>query len=355
MRRPSALPAALFSLLAAGAVAQPAADFLAHSAAGLKTLQTWYVPETGLWRTTNWWNAANGVTVLVRYSKLSASPEFQSVIANSFDRNAAGKFLNQYYDDEGWWALAWAGAYDLSHEARYLHMEEDIFADMATGWDNTCGGGIWWRKDRHYKNAIANELFLATAASLANLAGDASSRAIYLEWARREWQWFAASGMINAQNLVNDGLDSACHNNNRTTWTYNQGVVLGGLSALAKETGDPKLLESAQSIALASIARLADQDGILHDPCEPAKCGNDAVQFKGIFARNLAVLNSAAPDPRFQRFLQHNAEKIWQNGDPDHRFGVVWSGPSDTRNAATQISALDALVAAAEATGTARP
>jgi hypothetical protein len=32
---------------------------------------------------------------------------------------------------------------------------------------------------------------------------------------------------------------------------------------------------------------------------------------------------------------------------------VVWSGPSDVKNAATQVSALDALVAAAEAEGAA--
>jgi hypothetical protein len=30
---------------------------------------------------------------------------------------------------------------------------------------------------------------------------------------------------------------------------------------------------------------------------------------------------------------------------------VVWSGPADVKNAATQVSALDAIVAAAEAEG----
>jgi predicted alpha-1,6-mannanase (GH76 family) len=158
--------------------------------------------------------------------------------------------------------------------------------------------------------------------------------------------------MINPENLVNDGLDSACQNNRRTTWTYNQGVILGGLSALAKQTGDARLLERAQSIALATISQLAGKDGILHESCEP-RCGNDGVQFKGIFVRNLATLNAAAPDPRFRRFLQTNAERIWQVGGPEHRFGVAWSGPSEAINAATQISALDALVAAAETTAAA--
>ena len=329
-----------------------ATEFLADSAAGLKALQTWYVAETGLWKTTNWWNAANAVTVLGNYSKLSDTPDFRSILANTFERNSQKHFLNEYYDDEGWWALGWAGAYELTHETRYLEMAELIFADMAGGWDDTtCGGGIWWKKPRQYKNAIANELFLSVAAKLASLTPDAQKRATYLDWAQREWKWFAASGMINSENLVNDGLDAACHNNHRTTWTYNQGVILGGLTVLAKQSDDPKPLQVAQSIALATISRLTDLDGVLHDPCEPARCGNDATQFKGIFARNLAVLNSAAPVPGFRAFLRRNAESIWKNRDADGRFSVVWSGPADVKNAATQVSALDALVAAAEAEG----
>jgi predicted alpha-1,6-mannanase (GH76 family) len=156
------------------------------------------------------------------------------------------------------------------------------------------------------------------------------------------------SNLINADNLINDGLDSACHNNRRNTWSYNQGVILGGLSVLSKETGDAKMLERAQSIATAAIAKLSDRDGILHDTCEP-NCGADGVQFKGIFTRGLGVLNAAAPQARFKEFLTANAESVWRNQDANHKFGVVWSGPSDPKTAATQVSALDALLAAAGA------
>ena len=70
--------------------------------------------------------------------------------------------------------------------------------------DGTCGGGIWWSKDRKYKNAIANELFLSVAAKLA-LHTFGKQRKLYLTWADREWRWFLYSGMMNAGNLVNDG------------------------------------------------------------------------------------------------------------------------------------------------------
>jgi predicted alpha-1,6-mannanase (GH76 family) len=225
-------------------------------------------------------------------------------------------------------------------------MAKVIFDDMAGGWDNVCGGGIWWKKDSRYKNA--NELFLSLAARLAKLTEEPERRARYQVWASREWQRFAASGMMNGESLINDGLDSAYRNNHRTTWPYNQGVILGGLSALAAESGDGRLLDRARSIALAAISRLTDKDGILHDACEP-RCGADGSEFKGIFARNLAVLNAAAPDPRFRSFLQTNAQSRWRNRDTDNRFGLLWSEPSDPKDAATQISTLDALLAAAEA------
>ena len=332
-----------------------AAEFVSHSAAGLKTLQGWYAEDKGLWNTTGWWNGANALTVLVDYSKLSDTPDFRAVIANTFERNSAKHFLNEYVDDEGWWALAWAGAYELTGEVRYLEMAQTIFADMSAYWDDTvCGGGVWWKKPKQYKNAIANELFLSVAAKLAGLTQDTQKKGDYLDWAQKEWKWFAASGMINAQNLVNDGLDGSCHNNRRTTWTYNQGVIIGGLTMLSKQSGDPKPLEVAQSIALSAMARLTDLDGVLHDPCEPARCGNDATQFKGVFARNLALVNAATPLPGFRTFLRTNAESIWKNRDADGRFSVVWSTTAEVKTAATQVSALDALVSAAQAEGASR-
>jgi hypothetical protein len=57
--------------------AKLAAEFVANSTAGVKTLQTWYVQETGRWKTTGWWNAANGLTMLVNYSKLNDTPELR--------------------------------------------------------------------------------------------------------------------------------------------------------------------------------------------------------------------------------------------------------------------------------------
>lgn len=309
-------------------------------------LQSWYDPKTGLWKTTGWWNSANALTTLTDYSRTVHTSQYDPVIAQTYAVNIHSGFINQYYDDEGWWALAWIDAYDLTGQQKYLQAAQHIFTNMTTGWDDTCGGGLWWSKKRHYKNAIANELFLSVAAHLANRALTLKEHSEYAAWANREWKWFRRSGMIERDHLISDGLTSACRDNHKTKWTYNQGVILGGLVQLARYDHSRRPIRMAHKIADAAIEHLATPIGILHEPCEP-DCGGDGSQFKGIFVRNLASLYMYKPVARYREFLLTNAASILRRDQtPDHALGLVWSGPPDQPNASTQSSALDALVAA---------
>ncbi|AXC11941.1 hypothetical protein ACPOL_2625 [Acidisarcina polymorpha] len=339
-----------------GWCAAPAAatsiSYKQKAALAIRSLQTLYDQRSGLYNTTGWWNSANAITTLADYARISGTSEFGPVFSNTFSaaqRKFPG-FLNNYYDDEGWWALAWIDAYDLTNDGQYLSMAKSIFADMAEGWDDTCSGGIWWSKDRKYKNAIANELFLSVAAHLASRAKNSHERQQYRAWAMREWRWFSRSGMIGADHLVNDGLDARCTNNHKTAWTYNQGVILGALAELSRATRNSALLPVAQSIAAAVLSSpvLVGANGVLHEPCEP-DCGGDGSQFKGIFLRNLRSLDETTPLPEYERFIFSNADSIWRGArEPDYRLGLSWSSPFGEANASTQSSAADALVGAAE-------
>jgi hypothetical protein len=65
------------------------------------------------------------------------------------------------------------------------------------------------------------------------------------------------------------------------------------------------------------------------------------------------ALNDSFPSDRYIGFAVANAQSIWDRDQgPDYQFGQVWSGPFDSGNAASQSSALDALIAAAEMTTT---
>ncbi|KAF2015115.1 glycoside hydrolase family 76 protein [Aaosphaeria arxii CBS 175.79] len=256
-------------------------------------------------------------------------------------------WLDGFYDDDLWWALAWIGAYDVTGTQEYLQLAEGLFAAVTKSWPTRCGGGgIFWSWEETYMNAIANELFLSTAAHLANRA---DNKDFYVDWARRELDWFVNSGMINERGTINDGLTEDCQNNNQTTWSYNQGVILGGLVELSR--ADPSAASSYVSLATrtakAAIDELSDENGVLHDRCGPY-CGGDASQFKGIFARNLMLLHAEAPDDMFAQFIRINADSIWANDrDDGDRLSINWAGPYvPVANATTHGSAMDALVAA---------
>lgn len=322
-----------------------AATTIDAAATGLMEL---YDPHKGLWRSIGWWNSANALTALIDFSEKTGSQAYRYAIAKTFDQNRRDDFTNEYMDDTAWWGLAWVRAFDLTHDRRYLDMAKRDADYLWSFHDDRCGGGVWWRKDKTYKNAITNELFIKLAASIHNrLPGDVFE----LERAKSVYRWFEASGMINAQGLVNDGLDlSTCKNNGQTTWTYNQGVLLGGLVELHRATKNRALLDRARALADASTSRAElHPNGILREPCESSSdaCGPDGPSFKGIYVRNLAELDRALDDHPYRSYLERQASSLVAKakGPLDH-YGVHWAGPFDKADGARQQSALDLLTAA---------
>lgn len=337
-------------------------DWHARDDAALAALARMYATGTGRFTSGPKWSFANGVYAAAASFARTGGANHLELLEATFDLNGAGRFVDDLgYDDQAWWGLAWVRAFDVTGDRRYLDAAKFVFQDMTTAWtDAPCGGGVWWNRNRDYKNAITNELFIQLAAVLHNRTAEGGGAGTYLDWATRAWKWFAASGFINANGLVNDGLtaraDGKCVNNGQTTWTYNQGVVLGALVELFDATGDAKLLTQANTIADAVIARLVDGAGVLREPCGASGCDGDQVSFKGIFMRNLARLWDVGRAGRHHDFLLKNARASWgkARGTGDV-FGSDWSGPFDAASAPRQASAMFALGALADATSPASP
>ena len=367
---------------------------LQKAEAAFKELQAFYNTTSGIWDTCGWWNGANCMTVIADLAAVDASivTEATSIFATTFkkapsvnpspqiyktdsisgieethygsgwpngsassiapqeqqtDSVVPADWLDGYYDDNSWWALAWIAAYDITGTEDYLALASDIFEDMTHAWPSNCSnGGIYWNTNHTYVNAVANELFLSVAAHLANRV--TTNASYYINWAQQELAWFNNSGMINDQGTINDGLTGDCKNNGQTVWSYNQGIILGGLVELDKVAQNDSYLDLANSIANAAIKNLTDAQMVLHDTCEP-NCGPDGTQFKGIFIRNLAQLNKVSPCTLYTNVINASADSIWAN-DRDignNSLSVDWSGPFVAPvNASTHSSAMDALIAA---------
>ena len=324
----------------------------------VQQLQTYYDSSTGLFNTTGWWNSANALDAIIDYMERTGSRTYMSDVSNTFAKavNEAppptpGNFIDNAYDDTQWWALTWVNAYELTRNPAYLEMAEKIHSYVTAAWTpSLCGGGLIWQTTNTYQNSVTNELFLELSARLYLI----THQAPYLQWAQKELNWFNASGLINSSNLINDGLTTTCQNNGETTWTYNQGVILGGLAALYQATHDQTYLTEAQQIANAAISTLVSSNGILMEPCA-GSCPSqnpDQTQFKGIFIRNLDALYQVTGDQLYLEFIDKNASSIWENDrNLSDVIGYDWSGPisalDQSFNASTMSSGLDALNAAA--------
>lgn len=359
-------------------------EILRRADIGTNVLMTMYNESSGLWgdNTTdfqNWWNSANMVSVLLDCVQMLPNHQhiWDPIFSNTFykaqeyalteklDNNGLfilkntlptpairNGFTRMYFDDDGWWALSWIQAYDIYNETCYLQAGKMIFEHMVAAWSHKCGGGVWWNTEYAYKNAIANELFMNVAVSLANRVNK-QERAYYKSWAIREYTWFVNTGLINSDYLINDGLDiDTCQNNRENTWSYNQGVILGAFIEMENLLPDHGIIDLANHIAKAAIRHLTDGDNILHDICEPV-CWHDgdSPQFKGIFVRNLQKLDRISPSTRYKQLIIKNAEAVWGSKNRHDEFGDVWTGPPSCANAATHSSGLAAVVASIDALG----
>ncbi len=289
--------------------------------------------SAGRWRGAGYWQSAQAFWVVLDEYQRTRANSWLTTIAQVYRANSQGTLGNyraQYVDDEGWWALDWIRAWDLTGNIAYLNTAKSVFTDMASTWGGTCGGGVWWNHSRTYKNAIPNELFLLVAVELHERTPGDKGPGSYLDWAEREATWFEQSGMINARGQVNDGLTASCQNNGGNPWTYNQGVILAGLAELYHVTGDRADLQLAERIANAEV-QVTPSDGVLLERgCElSGNCGHDGPLFKGIFIRYLWWLYSYAPLPAYRHLIVQSVSSIWANDrTPLNTFGLHWAGPA---------------------------
>jgi len=153
--------------------------------------------------------------------------------------------------------------------------------------------------------------------------------------------------MINSEHLINDGLTNDCKNNKRETWSYNQGVILGGLVELSKAKSNSSYLDVARKIAdAATHSTHLNPNGILRESCETGDCGGDAPSFKGIFVRNLGELDRALNGRPYLAYLKKNADSAIKTKNAQNQYGLHYSGAFDKADAARQHSVLDLLVSA---------
>lgn len=358
-----------YGLCACALLTTAVATGLREAVGALNGMMSAYNEQSGLWdlrapNVTSWWQSGIALQAVLDFMHTTETRDYIPIANYTISAQRAplawwpqggGDFRGDSTDDTAWWALALTSMYALTGEEWLLEIAMEDEAYISGYWTTTpCNGGLIWRiPDEPYKNAISNELYLELTATLHNLIpGDTA----YLNQSLIVWDWIRHSGMINQEWLVNDGLmraaDGTCVTNNATTWTYNQGVILGGLVELYKATGDLEYILTAQNIADAVLSSsLLAPNGILTEPCPPEGCDFNGSAFKGIFIRYLAKLNEQLYGRPYSEFISRNAATAYSGdrlSDDDGKdfYGMQWGGAYDTYSLGRQESAVMLLVAA---------
>ncbi|SEW19130.1 Predicted alpha-1,6-mannanase, GH76 family [Chitinophaga sp. YR573] len=288
--------------------------------------------------TFNYWPNAHALDVLTDVYLRTNDPAIKTRMDDLLDGMKAkngGTYINHYFDDMEWMALACLRAYEATSDDRYKTTAELLWNDIKGGWDDTFGGGIYWNKDRQNKNTPAN----APASIIASRIYQLNRNADDLAWAKKIYQWQKDYLVDPVSGLVWDGLD-ATGTNKSWKFTYNQGVFMGAGVELYKITGDNAYLSDAVKTANNSMAGDFSSNNIMKD-----EGGGDGGLFKGILVRYMMLLitdgNLSSTDAaKYISFLQLNAETLWLQGTsrPQILFNTNWTTKATTSDLTTQLS-----------------
>jgi hypothetical protein len=150
-----------------------------------------------------------------------------------------------WFDDNGWWGLAFFNAYRATGTHRWLRDAERALAYVAAaGWDSE-GGGIWWNTEHPYKAGEA----LAADTLLATLLYQQTHSAFALGQAEKFLLWGNTIGFSSANGLY------AGSSLNPTPIDYIESPLIYAQALLCKATGSAGDCERVEPLLATSLKR----------------------------------------------------------------------------------------------------
>lgn len=223
-------------------------------------------------------------------------------------------FVNNYYDDMAWLALATHRLENLARETRRpgsrrnARMRQALTLQFDSASTDDLGGGTFWSKQRDFKNTPATApvaLYYARTSQYAK--------------AQRLVDWLDAVLFDEEQGLYLDGARLNAAGDvvvEDAVYTYNQGPVLGALLELGGEAN----LARAAALVDAVSKRLTIPGG----PVIRGEGGGDGGLFTGILVRYLAL---AARDERLPASIRATARSL-VTGTAE----AFWAGRTEKAN-----------------------
>jgi Glycosyl hydrolase family 76 len=209
-----------------------------------------------------------------------------------------------WFDDNGWWGLAFLNAYQATGIRRYLSRAESALRFIANaGWD-AVGGGIWWNTYHPYKSGPA----LASATLLATLIYQQTHSPYALGQARRFLAYANTSMFSSSDGLYEDSsIDS-------TPVDYVEGPLIYAQVLLCDLTGNSAECQRAQTVELAALTRF----GYLLD---------FSPQYDAIYLQWMLALYELDHEPELYEMAANNARGAIEHArNPEGLYLLSWKG-----------------------------
>lgn len=265
-----------------------------------------------------WWHAHTVDALLdgyIRTHDIKYMNRIERELSGTYHANH-NSFLNNWYDDMEWMALAQLRLYDVTNDERYIQNVLALWDDIITAWNSYQGGGLAWKKDQlDYKNTPAN----APAAILAYRLFTRFEQKDYLDWGNRIFDWNYDHLVDKESGFVFDGVNRLGDGKIDYDWefTYCQGVMTGAALERYYITKESEYLHLALKIAYEAKRRLCDRFGGII----PYEGKDDCGLFKGIMIRYFTELVLFAPEE-----TQPIKEMIFANANAICERGMTVSG-----------------------------
>jgi hypothetical protein len=209
-----------------------------------------------------------------------------------------------WFDDNGWWGIAFVNAYRATGNRRYLRDAEHALRYIAAaGWDPN-GGGIWWNTDHPYKSGPA----LAADTLLATLIYQEDKSSFALSEARQFIAWANGSGFSASEGLYADSSVSA------TPVDYVEAPLIYAQALLCHLTGAADECVRARQVMNTSLQRF----GVVLD---------FSPQYDAIYLQWLLALYALEGDASLYRIAAENARDAQTHAlNSEGLYMLSWNG-----------------------------
>jgi Glycosyl hydrolase family 76 len=208
-----------------------------------------------------------------------------------------------YFDDNGWWGIAFIDAFRATGDRSYLTEAARAFEFIVeSGW-NTAGGGTWWDNRRGHITAEP----LAAAAYIGAVLYQQTGQAAYLRQVTKLISWADANTVDPATGLYTRNATDG------TLLDYVEGMMIGANLVLCEATAQSSYCTKAEQLGQAAVAAFTVLDW--------------SPTADGIYLRFLLDLYRHDGNKAWYEVVYANAQRALQNAPSGNGLDLKdWNG-----------------------------